>query len=214
MRLAVTAAALLLCSCSAYAQRLPPVTPEPTPTAAPTPDGAPPIFDLATARPAERTAFAGIGPDGADKTFSHWDHNLPALPTLASDAVIVGVVTSSQAVSSHDHHLLHSEYSIRVEKSLRGNLTLDQNVVARRRGGRVRFPSGQVVSTRRLDRMGALENGQRYVLFLKRAGASYDLLTAYRLSSSGAVPVDSSARFQAYRGRTEQELLADIRNAE
>jgi len=80
-------------------------------------------------------------------------------------------------------------------------------------GGQVRYSNGQTV----LFRMGAMNMprvGGRYLLFLTSRHNHEDIsiLTAYELTSKGAIPIDETSHVASLKGVTEVDILQRVRN--
>lgn len=124
-----------------------------------------------------------------------WEVGLPALPAYQSDAVIVGEVSEACAYLSNDRTSVYSEFTIKVGNVLKtdqpSRLTQGSLLVAERLGGRVRFPSGEVLPVT-VSGQGMPRVGRRYVFFLKRIdqGQAYDILTGYELRAGKVSPLD------------------------
>lgn len=148
----------------------------------------------------------------------------PALPVIDSDAVIAGEVTDAQAHLSNDKGGVYSEFVVRVDEVFKqGNLPIANGhvITAERRGGRVKFPTGEIGKFG-IDGRGMPRQGRKYLLFLKRnaEGESYALLTAYELLDDKAYPVDGSSAavgnrtwpFDTYKGAAITRLFSDLQN--
>ena len=143
--------------------------------------------------------------------------SIPALPTAASEAVVVGEVLDAQAHLSNDKTGIYSEFTIRVNEVLKAGgvnaASADGTIVATRIGGIVRYRNGH----RRLHSIsaeGMPRVGKQYVLFLESVGQdSYSILTGYELGASGVTPVDYESQFAAYRGYEKEAFLKAVREA-
>ncbi|HKP48300.1 MAG TPA: hypothetical protein VJT50_16985 [Pyrinomonadaceae bacterium] len=152
-----------------------------------------------------------------------WDVGLPAFPVARSAAVIIGEITSAKAYLSEDGTGIYSEFSIQVDEILKNDLlnpvTSAVPLIAEREGGRVRFTSGKIV-TSRVNHQDMPRPGRRYVFFLTRTllnGSALDgmhLLTAYELREGHVVPLDMVSEkhpINQYRGKAEEEFLTELR---
>lgn len=163
-----------------------------------------------------------------DKIFysSDWDVGLPALPVKESSHVIIGEVIDAKAYLSEDKTRIYSEFVVRVDSILKNNavisLTGNSPVVVERLGGRVRFPSGKVISYW-VNHQDMPCVGGRYLLFLTNnspvAGAYDDslfILTGYELDAGKAFPLDKTSPehpITKYKGVNETTLLQNLATA-
>lgn len=148
-----------------------------------------------------------------------WQVGLPALPVKKSDAVVIGRVDTGKAFLSNDESGVYSEFSIRVNDWLKKPLNLtegvDEEILAQRGGGRILYPSGNVVkysiSGQEMPRL----NG-KYVFFLTydQQRSVFLILTAYEILNGVTHPLDgkgkskvSGYKFSEYEGTNEKEFL-------
>lgn len=149
---------------------------------------------------------------------SHWAWRLSALPSVESDAVVVGEVLAAKAYLSNDRTGVYSEFTVRITETLKdGNdLPLDSgdSITVVREGGSVQFPSGRIQSYH-IAHQGTPRVGRRYVLFLKHndQGQDFSILTGYQLRKGRAFPLDSLDLFTAYRGTNENSFLNAVRES-
>lgn len=130
-------------------------------------------------------------------SFTHWEQNLPAIPAVESNVVIVGEITDSRAYLSNDQTGIYSEFTISVEEVLKNDgdslLIPGADVQVERFGGAARFPSGTIqrysISNQRMPLV-----GRQYVLFLERIKGEQDLriITGYELRGQRVAPLDGS----------------------
>jgi hypothetical protein len=118
------------------------------------------------------------------------------LPAEKSDVIVEAVVGDSKAFLSEDKTGIYSEFTILVSKILKVATGLSMNVgdkiVAERFGGKVRYPSGQVVRWRTSSE-GVPIVGRKYLFFLANADQdSYRLLTAYEIQGNRIFSLDGS----------------------
>lgn len=153
---------------------------------------------------------------------SHGWSGLPALPVSESDAVVVGEVADAQAFLSNDKTAVYSEFTVRVEDTLKmfnSSPAPGEAVVTERSGGAVRFPSGRVqyysVYQRGLPKVGA-----HYVFFLRHndLGDDFSIVTAYELRAGRVFPIDGADTdkggklpYDDYKGCDEGNFLKLIR---
>jgi hypothetical protein len=80
-----------------------------------------------------------------------WDTRLPAFPVARSAAVVTGEIREVRAYLSEDGTNIYSEFSIQVDEILKNDplntVITGGTLIAERRGGRVRFPSGKIVTS-------------------------------------------------------------------
>lgn len=157
---------------------------------------------------------------------SHWWSRLSALPVEQSDLVVVAEVVNAEAFLSDDKTNVYSEFTLRVEESLKHNsqvqLPYGSSIVAERQIGAVRFPSGRI-QRYKTHRQDAPQTGKRYVLFLKRDSQTSGLaiLTGYELRAGRVIPLDgedvkdqrADLPFAKYRGTAENTFLGAVREA-
>lgn len=159
-------------------------------------------------------------PDGIDvlPLISHWGWGLPALPSVRSDAVVIGEVIEAQAHLSNDKTGIYSEFTIRVTEVLKNcdqaSVIVSQQITAEREGGAVQFPSGRVQQYR-IAKQRMPGAGRKYVLFLKynEQGQDFSILTGYELREGRATPLDTLDQFAVYKGIDESSFLKAVRDS-
>lgn len=120
----------------------------------------------------------------------------PLIPVQESDVVIIGRVLSVEAYLSNDKSGIYSQYTIKVDQSLKNTLgkKLERGVLIQidRAGGVVRYPNGQSVLYLDIDK-GLPEVGREYAFFLKseNKGESLAIVSLYELQRNQTVPLDS-----------------------
>jgi hypothetical protein len=160
--------------------------------------------------------------DRTDQVFyiSDWDVRLPALPVAKSAAIVIGEVTEAHAFLSQDQTDIYSEFSIQIEQVLKSE---DQSnsasvVIAERKGGRLRLPSGKIAISR-VNHQAMPRIGGRYLFFLThsfpKGGKTEDfyLLTGYELRGGDVFPLDRPPvghPILTYSGVREATLLTDL----
>lgn len=130
----------------------------------------------------------------------HFWWRLPPIPAGQSDAVLIGEVLDARAYLSNDKTGVYSEFTIRVERVLKGSdHDLPSLIAVERLGGAVRFQTGRIIKYEVLNQ-GVPRTGGRYVLFLRHnsEGDDYSLLTGYELSNGHLVSLDSVDVFKRY----------------
>ena len=141
---------------------------------------------------------------------SHSWLGLSSIPAGQSDAIIVGEVNDAQAQLSNDKTGVYSEFTIRVEQTLKASTGIPAtSIVVERTGGAVRFPSGRIVRYE-AHNQGMPRVGGRYLLFLKynSDGEDYSLLTGYEFINGNVVPLDNvEGLFTKYHGWSEIAFL-------
>jgi hypothetical protein len=150
---------------------------------------------------------------------------LPDLPVARSVLVAEGQVVGSQAFLSEDKTGIYSEFSIRVTEVLKTSpgtaVGKGATVTAERFGGRLRYPSGQIVRYRAAG-AGSPAVGKRYLFFLEQArDGNYRILTAYELGDR-VLALDGSrtnpggrgkSAFDRHNGRELQAFRQDVATA-
>jgi hypothetical protein len=152
-----------------------------------------------------------------------WDVGLPAFPVARSVAIVTGEVTDARAYLSEDGTGIYSEFSIQVDEILKNDpldpVTAGVPLFAEREGGRVRLPSGKIV-TARVIHQDMPRPGRRYVFFLMRTDLNgnnaegFYLLTAYELREGQVFPLDKVSEkhpINQYKGKTVEEFLTELR---
>ena len=156
-------------------------------------------------------------------TIVDWDVGLPAFPVARSAAIITGEVTDARAYLSEDGTGIYSEFSIQVDEILKNDpldpVTAGVPLFAEREGGRVRLPSGKIV-TAQVVNQDMPRPGRRYAFFLMRGSLTgsdsegLQLLTAYELREGHIFPLDMvSAKhpINQYKGKAVEEFLTELR---
>lgn len=150
----------------------------------------------------------------------------PALPVNRSDAVVIGEVAGAKAYLSEDKTNIYSEFTVRINDSLKNNsappLSLGDSITTIRGGGGVRFPSGKVIQ-RGFGGKPLPRTGRKYLFFLKRneAEQDYSIITAYELRAGRVTPLDGIdltgsiveelSTHQKYNGADEVDFLREVR---
>jgi hypothetical protein len=161
--------------------------------------------------------FSNVEP-GVDEAALTLEPHLtfPALPVAESEIIVVGTVGTAQAHLSENKRNVFSEFTLVVEDVLNSKiqgvaqgsvLTID------RVGGHVKYPNGQRVLYR-ITGLNMPQIGGRYLLFLslKHNKEDISILTAYRLTPNGAIPLDELHQVESLTGVTEVEILQRVRN--
>lgn len=157
--------------------------------------------------------FTNPGPRDEELAFRpEGQFNFPALPVLKSDVILVGQVLSAEAHRSDNKMNVFSNFEIRVDEVLKGNLNVENVINIQRIGGFVKYSSNRKVLFR-LSGNGMPAVGVRYALFLNAVDEDYSILTAYELTPEGVIPLDNSAQFQTYKGVSELNFIATLREA-
>ncbi|HZM90871.1 MAG TPA: hypothetical protein VFF31_30405 [Blastocatellia bacterium] len=130
------------------------------------------------------------------------ESSMPDFPFKLSDLVVGGTVTDSNAFLSADRTGVYSEYTVAVSDLIKSpadsTVRKHDSITAERFGGRVRFPSGQIVRYKVIGRGSPVKN-TKYIFFLRKVDAdSYLILTAYELRGNQAFALDGS---RVNRGR-------------
>lgn len=146
---------------------------------------------------------------------SDWFENMPVLPTLESDVILVGKVIDSNGYLSNDKTGAYSEFSINIEEIIKddGRSLPGALVAAEREGAAVQLPDGRVIEVR-IAHQGTPRVGQRYVFFLKYndLGKSYDILTGYEIHEGHVIPLDEGGEFAQYEETDLNTFLNAVRS--
>ena len=157
--------------------------------------------------------FTNPGPKDEELAFRpEWQFNFPALPVVQSEVIAIGQVLSAEAHRSNNKMNVFSNFEMRVDEVLKGNLNAGDVINIQRIGGFVKYPSGRKVLFR-VSGNGMPGVGARYAFFLNVVDDDYTILTAYELGPEGVVPLDNSAQFQTYKGVTEISFTTALREA-
>lgn len=207
------------------------------PTAKELDDAATPIVDLNSTdvadakrqRKNQRHNHGGLAvaeaPGGNEEVNVVSESSIPDFPFGLSDLVVEGTVADSKAFLSEDKTGVYSEYTITVSDILKSPasnpVSKHDSIIAERFGGRVRYPSGQVIRYKVTGNGSPVKNAH-YVFFLKRVDEdSYLLLTAYELRGNKAFALDGSRVslrkgnwvFDKHNGQDVTEFRKDLGNA-
>jgi hypothetical protein len=154
---------------------------------------------------------------------NHWSKKLPALPTDASDIVLIGSITRATAHLSNDKTAVFSEFEVAIQEILKAETkgsSYGSSLLVERFGGAVRFHSGRVQRYETAGQ-GMPVVGRTYLLFLKRinTGPNYSILTGYDVSGPAVEPLDGALAdeggeeyaFDKYAGIDLSQFLTDVR---
>jgi hypothetical protein len=161
--------------------------------------------------------YSNVEPGVAEAALTLEPHfTFPALPVAESEIVVVGTIETGQAYLSEGKKNVFSEFTLTVEDVLKSKvqgvaqgsvLTID------RIGGHVKYPNGHRVLYR-ITGLNMPQVGGRYLLFLtlKHNNEDISILTAYRLTPNGALPLDDLDQVASLTGVTEIDILQKVRN--
>ena len=140
----------------------------------------------------------------------------PALPVAESEIVVIGTIRTGQAHLSESKKNVFSEFTLTVEDVLKSKIqgvTQGSVLTIDRVGGHVRYPNGHRVLYR-ITGLNMPQVGGRYLLFLtlKHNNEDISILTAYRLTPNGAIPLDDLHQVETLTGVTEADILQRLRN--
>jgi hypothetical protein len=140
----------------------------------------------------------------------------PALPVAESEIIVVGTIGAAQAHLSENRLNIFSEFTVTVEDVLKSNVqgvAEGSLLTADRVGGHVQYPNGHRVLFR-ITGLNMPQVGERYLLFLTSTHNKKDIsiLTAYQLTSNGAIPLDELSQLASLTGVTEVDILQKVRN--
>jgi hypothetical protein len=153
-------------------------------------------------------------------TIGDWEVGLPALPVSKSSAVIIGDITDAQAYLSEDGTNIYSEFVVQVQQILKNDnqVPIGNSIAVERLGGRVRLPSGKIV-TARTNHQDLPRIGRRYVLFLTHDfssgvnAESLNILTGYEVRDGRVFPLDKLGPkhpINSYKGADEASFMNDL----
>jgi hypothetical protein len=131
----------------------------------------------------------------------------PAFPVSQSDLIMVGHVQSSAAYISNDGKAVYSEYTTSLLKLIKGSgVAENSSVVIERLGGRIKLPSGKILTRCGINGKNHPKQNSTYIFFLKQNPEieSYDLTTAYELKGDLVYPLDHSSN--------PEEPIASLQN--
>src|SRR5271154_1544027 len=144
---------------------------------------------------------------------------LPGVPVRGADAVLIGTILSGKSHMNSAHNNVYTDYQIRVDQILKpdktANLTVGQQLVASRTGGKIHFPSGHITDFFILGR-GLPKIGSQYILFLKKAATDLPEYrigypSSYELKDGKVYPLDDAN--QQYEGFSASAFLGLVRDA-
>lgn len=161
-----------------------------------------------------------VSPSGdVTSNLEHWGAGLSALPTDRSSAIVIGEVIDAQAYLSNDKTGVYSEFSIRIDRVLKNDVSTSfaagKNIVVDRPGGRVRFPSGHVNQYFTAGQ-GMPRVGRRYILFLTGKEEDLQILTGYEIRAGHIFLLDNPGEghpITTYHGADESLFLNDLQAA-
>jgi hypothetical protein len=135
-------------------------------------------------------------PVGNSEVILHSETSIPDFPIKISDLIVEGKVNGSDAFLSGDKSGIYSEYNISITDVIKNSPTDVVNkhdlITAERFGGRIRYPSGQIVRYR-AEVQGSPTKNAKYLFFLKKVDAdSYLILTAYEMRGNKVFALDGS----------------------
>lgn len=156
-------------------------------------------------------------------SFIDWERGLPAFPFERSSAVIIGEITGAEAHLSSDETKIYSEFTVHIDEVFKNDkqvaLKPQSKIKVERPGGRVRFPSGKIV-TAAVSNQDLPRIGRRYVLFLThdfimggQYGETFFILTGYELRKGKIFPLDkvsSGHPINVYNGSDEEAFFKDL----
>jgi hypothetical protein len=207
------------------------------PTAKELDDAATPIVDLNSTDVADekrqkknqRHNHSGLAvaetPSGAAEVNVDSESSIPDFPFQISDLVVEGTITDSKAFLSEDKTGVYSEYTITVSDVIKSSasnpVSKHDSITAERFGGRVRYPSGQIVRYK-VSGHGSPVKNAKYIFFLKKVDEdSYLILTAYELRGNKVFALDGSRvgfrkgnwAFDKHNGQGVTEFKKDLDKA-
>jgi hypothetical protein len=142
---------------------------------------------------------------------------LEPIPLEQSDTVVECEILDARAYMSNDRMGIYSEFTIRVDESLKAPANLDLpkwgQAAVLRVGGDIRFPDGRVLHRRSRNRRYP-HLGGRYILFLVHNAESraFYLITGYELLDGHIFSLDTSPPCMEYNNLVESVFLKDLKN--
>lgn len=140
--------------------------------------------------------------------------NFPALPVANSDIILIGVVGETKAHLSENKRNVYSEFRVAIETVFKTNSQQAKQgsvVTVDRIGGFVTYENGQKILYR-MSGMYMPKIGGRYLFFLNSINKhDYKILTAYELTEAGVIPLDMSSQFFVWEGKSETEIVQELR---
>ena len=141
----------------------------------------------------------------------------PELPIRESEFVITGEITGAHSHLSPAKSIVYTEFTVRVNEVVKGNLQPKQTITILRRGGRIMQKSGEVID-QAASRV-SLHTGTQYLLFLlfHQATEAHCAYKAFGISEghitklAGAPVQQSAPRKSGVEGRAVSEVLAELR---
>jgi len=146
------------------------------------------------------------------------------LPVATSDLIIEAVVSESHAFLSNDKTGIYSEFTLLVSKppklTVGTGLNINDRIVAERFGGKIKYPSGQIIRWANA-RQGTPLVGKRYIFFLSKVDQdTYKLLTAYEIVGDKVSSLDGSriepggrqgaSIFDKHNGENLDSFMAEV----
>jgi len=145
---------------------------------------------------------------------NEWSVGLAALPSAASDAIVIADVERSKARLSHDKSAVYSEFASTVRGILKdtgGRLKDGCGIIVLRIGGIVHYPNGHT-ELYAIAEQNMPSVGGRYLFFLKTIddGKDYEIVTGYELNNGQIIPLDGSDQFRTYSGVSQDAFLTTL----
>jgi len=134
-----------------------------------------------------------------------------ALPVKISELVAIGHVTGAQGFVTPDKTGVYSEFSMTIDRVLKGNQGLNHaDVVGIRRGGQVHFPSGHITDYL-FHGIGYPKQGSSYLFFLRQERSSgFEIVTLYELSGTEVYAIDNVDPFVRFNGADQGNFLRTV----
>ncbi len=159
---------------------------------------------------------------------SHWPVE-PAFPVALSEVIAIGEVMDARAQISNDKTNVFCVFTVLIKdvykNTTSASLTPERVITVDRYGGRVRLPSGKIITRGFLHQSMPLA-GRRYVFFLKsnEEGQTYSIITGYELHHGRVIPLDGNRlvpgggfpqliEYDRYEGANETSFLKEIKDA-
>lgn len=135
----------------------------------------------------------------------------PSLPIAESPLIVVGEIVKAVAYLSNDKLGVYTEFTIRINETLKTDKAAVKTVIADRDGGVVIYPGGQRVlyqdSNVKLPKLGNI-----YVFFLVRdESPNFRILTAYELKDGSVQQMELREDVEKLQEKGERDFLQIVR---
>lgn len=131
---------------------------------------------------------------------------LPSLPVIQSDAIVLGTVTEAQPYMTESQYLIYTELTFEIEGVLKGNelqnISEGSSIKIDHEAGALRLANGKKVFYDATGRGSLPRVKKRYLLFLKRINDGHDLsiVGGYELLNGKVFPLKTTNVFSPSMG--------------